>query len=94
MREMEYLNKKRLQVLETIKPICEAYGIKEYDYLVSEKGQSEILVIYDTKICCSSNSIGAIIQELTGYIFIMLWRERHLGAFQTQTKNVIMRHWL
>jgi len=94
MRDMEYLNEKRVQVLEVIKPICDAYGIKKYDYVVKETGQSETLVIYDTKIACSGNSISAVIQELTGYIFLMKWRERYLGVFETQTCNVIKKYWI
>lgn len=37
MEEFEYLQKKRLQVLEEIKPICDAFNIKDYDYIVQKK---------------------------------------------------------
>ena len=94
MTDKEYLIKKRLEVLEEIKPICEAFNIKKYDYVISDTGQRETLVIRDVKIGCSSNSISAVVQELVGYIFLMKWRERHLGAFQTQVKNVIKRYWI
>lgn len=94
MSDKEYLQKKRLEVLEEIKPICEAFNIKKYDYVISETGQSETLVIYDTKIGCSCNSISAVVQELVGYIFLMKWRDRSLGAFKTQTKNVIKEYWI
>ncbi len=94
MRDMKYLNQKRVIILDTIKPICEAYGITNYDYEIKETGQSEILVINGTRIGCSSNSINAVIQELTGYIFLMKWRDRYLGAFETQTCNVIRRYWI
>jgi len=94
MRNMEYLEAKRIEVLEAIKPICEAYGIVDYDYEVKETSQTEVLRIETVRIGCSSNSISAVIQELTGYIFIMTWRQRHLGAFAKQTKNVIRRYWL
>jgi len=96
MRDMEYLEKKRTKVLEAIKPICEAYGIPEteYDYEVQETGQSETLWINGTRIGCSSNSISAVITELTGYIFLSVWRERSLGHFETQVKNEIKRYWL
>ena len=93
MRDMEYLERKRLEVLEAIKPICDAYKIDDYDYEVKPEGQTEILRIYDTKIGCSHNSISGVIQELTGYIFIQQWRQRSLGAFEIQTKNVIKRYW-
>lgn len=91
---MEYLEIKRLEVLEAIKPICEAFNIKDYDYLIKSAGQREILRIGAVNIGCSGNSISAVIQELVGYIFIMVWRGRGLGTFDTQTKNVIRRYWI
>lgn len=91
---MEYLENKRLEVLEAIKPICEAFNISNYDYLVKSSGQRETLKIEDTYIGCSSNSVSAVIDELVGYIFICRWRGRSLGAFGTQTKNVIRLYWI
>ena len=92
---MKCLEKKRLEVLEAIKPICEAFEIKDYDYIVNPTGQTEILRIYDTEIGCSANSILAVKNELIGLIFIKEWcRYRSLGPFSTQTKNVIKRYWL
>jgi hypothetical protein len=89
------LQEKRIQVLEEIKPICEVFGIKDYDYIVYEKNRRETLIINDTSIGCSCNSIDAVVDELIGYIFINRWcRHRSLGAFGTQTKNVIKRYWL
>jgi hypothetical protein len=95
MRDMKCLEQKRLEVLEAIKPICDAFDIRDYDYIVSRTGQTEILRVYDTKIGCSANSIFAVKHELIGLIFIKEWcRYRSLGAFSTQTKNVIKRYWL
>ena len=95
MRDMESLERKRIEVLKEIKPICEAFDIKDYDYIVNPTGQTEILRVYDTKIGCSNNSILAVKIELIGLIFIKEWcRYRSLGAFSTQTKNVIKRYWL
>lgn len=95
MRDMESLERKRIEVLKEIKPICEAFDIKDYDYIVNPTGQKEILRVYDTKIGCSSNLILAVKHELIGLIFIKEWcRYRSLGAFSTQTKNVIKRYWL
>lgn len=91
---MKYLESKRLDVLEAIRPICEAHGIKDYDYIVKKSGQREILRVGTVNIGCSCNSITAVIQELVGYIFIMSWRGRGLGAFDTQAKNVIRRYWI
>ena len=39
---MEYLMKKRMQVLETIKPICKAFNIEDYNYIVQGTGQKEL----------------------------------------------------
>ena len=91
---MEQLEAKRIEVLEAIKPICEAFKINDYDYEVKDSGQRETLRIGNTRIGCSRNSISAVIDELVGYIFIMRWRDRNLGAFSVQTKNVIKRWWI
>lgn len=92
---MQYLENKRLEVLETIEPICKAFNIKDYDYIVKPTGQKETLRLGDIKIGCDSNSISAVIDELIGYIFITRWcRNRYLGTFSTQTKNVIKQYWL
>lgn len=95
MRDMEYLQLKRLEVLNQIRPICEAFQITDYDYELKDTGQTEMLRIEDTRIACSMNSISATVNELIGYIFIKIWcRDRSLGAFEAQTKNVITRYWM
>lgn len=90
----EDLNQKRHDVLEAIAPICSAFKIDDYDYIVSETGQSETLRIYDTHIGCSCNSIEAIIDELIGYLFVKRYcRHRSIGAFQPRMINEIRRYW-
>lgn len=89
---IEYLYKKRLQVLEEIKPICDAFKIDKYDYLVEDC--KERLKINDQLIGCDSNSIYAIKQELIGYIFVCYFKERSLGAFKKQTFNQIKGYWI
>ena len=91
---MKDLEAKRIEVLEAIKPICEAFKINDYDYEVKDSGQRETLRIGNTRIGCSCNSISAVIDELVGYIFIMRWRDRNLGAFSVQTTNVIKKWWI
>ena len=91
---MEQLEAKRIEVLEAIKPICEAFKINDYDYEVKDSGQRETLRIGNTRIGCSCNSISGVIEELVGYIFIARWKDRYLGAFSIQTKNVIKRYWI
>lgn len=91
----EYLIKKRIEVLDAIKPICEAFNITDYDYEINTEKGTEILRIYDVKIGCSCNSILAVKNELIGFIFLRTWcRYRSLGAFDTQCKNVIKRYWI
>ena len=91
----DYLIEKRIEVLEKIKPICEAFGIKDYDYIVDTKKRSERLRVYETEIGCSCNSISAVVDELVGYIFINTFcKNRSLGAFGPQTKNRIKEHWI
>lgn len=92
---MEHLQDKRLKVLEAIKPICEAYGIKDYDYIVKETGQTETLRIHGDHIGCSLNSVSAVIDKLTGWIFVRIYcKNKYIGAFKTQTLNAIKRYWI
>ena len=93
--DKEYLEKTRLDVLDTIKPICEAFIIDDYDYEINAEGQTEVLRVCDVRIGCSCNSIDAVKHELIGFIFLRTWcRYRSLGAFDTQCKNVIKRYWI
>lgn len=95
MEEFEYLQSKRIEVLKEIAPICEAFNISDYDYIVKPTGHKEILRIGEVEIGCSLNSIDAVIDELIGYIFITRWcKRRYLGAFSTQAKNVIKQYWI
>lgn len=95
MKNLENLQKKRLDVLKAIKPICEAFNITDYDYIVKETGQTETLRIHDTRIGCSCNSNEAVVMELIGWIFVKIYcRNRHIGAFKKQTLNVIKQYWL
>ena len=92
MENTEYLQKKREEALERIKPICEAFNINDYDYEI-EAGREQ-LRIYDTRIGCSLNSLSAIRDELIGWIFVNTFcKNRSLGAFEKQTLNMIKQHW-
>lgn len=91
----KYLIEKRMEILNVIKPICDAFEITDYDYEVDTEKGTEILRIYDVRIGCSCNSILAVKNELIGFIFLRTWcRYRSLGAFDTQSKNVIKRYWI
>lgn len=92
----EDLQAKRRDVLEAISPICNAFKIDDFDYIISETGkQDETLRIYDTYIGCSCNSIEAIINELIGWLFVTRFcKYRSIGAFRKQTLNAIKTYWL
>lgn len=87
----EDLNKKRNEVLEAIAPICAAFKIDDYDYIVSEAGQHETLRIYDTRIGCSCNSIDAVIDEFIGYLFV---NTNAPMAAQPAKTNAAMKAWM
>ncbi|OHE41506.1 MAG: hypothetical protein A2Y16_05550 [Tenericutes bacterium GWF2_57_13] len=87
-----YLVKKRLEILDAIATKCAAFGIENYDYIIEEDLQ-EYLVLEGQSICCSSNSVWGVEQELLAYIFVS--RNRHsLGAFEKQTVNRIKQYWV
>lgn len=89
----DYLIEKRLEALEAIRPICEAFRITDYDYEVNTETGSEYLRIEDTQIRCDCNSMGAIKQELVGWIFLNAWKDRTLGAFDKQARKHIRQYW-
>lgn len=90
----KYLEEKRLKVLKEIKPICEAFNITEYDYIITPTG-GERLKLYSTEIGCASNSLSAIIDELVGWLFVDTFaKNRWLGHFETQTLNQIKKWWI
>lgn len=86
------LTEKRIEVIEKIKPICSAFEINDYDYIID--GNREYLKLDDTLICCDWNSISAIIDELIGYLFVKRFcKSRSIGAFRTQAINAVTVHW-
>jgi len=86
---------KRNEVLTEIKPIMEAFQITNYDYIVKDFGQTETLVINEIGIGCSCNSVGAIINEIIGYLFVTSFKKfRYLGNFETQTLNRVKEYWM
>lgn len=87
----EYLKEKRIKVLETIKPICKAFKIIDYDYIVDGKIYRETLKLNNTYIGCTMNSIEATVNEILKYLVIK--RNISLGAFQNQTTHYLTRHW-
>ncbi len=64
----DYYDKKRETVLETIKPICEAFEITDYGYEIKDNGQVEILIVEGTGLDCTCNSIAATVRTLVHHI--------------------------
>lgn len=95
----EYNRQKRQRVLDMIKPLCEIFNIKEYDYKIIEKTDdgyytNEFLWLDGQKIGCCGNSEESSFYEAVGYVIIERYcRWRSLGAFDKQTKNHIKRFW-
>ena len=96
----EYNKQKRQNVLDKIKPLCELFHIKEYDYIIEEKSENgyytgEYLLLDGQKIGCCGNSEESTFYEAVGYVIIKRYcKWRNLGAFEKQTKNYIKRYWL
>lgn len=93
MNDKEYLEQKRLEVLEEIKPICEVFNI-EYDYIIGKYGTfSETLVLNRQEIGCSMNSISAVKIELIGYIFVKYYCKENWWYHKPQTLKYIKQYW-
>lgn len=90
----EYLAKKRKEVLSTIEPMLKAFGIEDFDYVITNKNQ-EVLVIQGQKIGCTFNSISAIVNEVIGYLFVNIWaRNNGSMPFKAQTLNFVKHYWI
>lgn len=66
-KERAYRELKRERILEQIKPMAEAFGIKDIDYWPDE---GEYLVLDGQKIACGGNSDYAVVKELIQYLFV------------------------
>lgn len=75
MSAEEYREIKRNKVLEVIKPICEAFEIEDYDYIIN--AGIERLIVEGQAICCSCNSIGATVNQLINYIWLKSYAKSH-----------------
>lgn len=90
-----YLEEKKKEVLLAITPICGAFGIKDFDYIVDSEKEIERLKLRGTLIGCRGNSVSAIIDEVIGYLFATIYcKNRSAGAFEEQTLNVVRRYWI
>lgn len=90
----EYKDHKREKVIEVIKPICDAFGIRNYDYIVDVKKGIERLVLEGQQIMCMENSIGATVEELVGYIFVKMYMPEKYWSFKPQTRAYIKQYWV
>ena len=82
---------KRQTVLDTIKPICDVFGITDYDYIITK--EKERLIVEDVEIGCRDNSIGATVMELINYIWIETVADNRITPFHKQTLNSLKRYW-
>lgn len=92
-RDIDYLSHKRQEVLDNIKPICEVFGIEKYDYEINIDTSSETLVLNDTRIGCSYNSMSVIIEEVIGYIFIKIYCKNRWWYHKPQTEKAVKKYW-
>lgn len=83
---------KREKVLQVIKPICETFEIKGYDYILNN--EKERLVVEGQEIGCRLNSIGATVMELLNYIWINTVAKNKYFCFQKQCLNALKRYWI
>lgn len=88
--DKEYYEKKKIDVLERLKPIADLIGI-DLDYHAYD-GTREYLICDDQRICTNCTSLYGIENEFWGYVFIKKY-DRWLGHFEKQTKNVIREYW-
>lgn len=87
----DYYEQKRLLVLETIKPICEAFEISDYDYIIDDMG--ERLSVEGQEIGCTCNSIGATVRELINYIWIKSGCIDKVYYFRAAVENRLKAYW-
>ena len=92
--EKTYYIDKRDVVLETIEPICKAFGINDYDYIIDTQRGIERLVIEGQAIGCMSNSISATVEELIAYIFIKSYAKERYWTHKPQTLTALKRYWI
>jgi phosphatidylglycerophosphatase A len=86
---------KRTEMLTAITPICEVFGIKDFDYIIESENHIERLKLNNTLIGCASDSVSAVIDEIIGYLFVTRFcKNRSIGAFRTQTLNRVREYWI
>ncbi len=81
---------KKEEVLKELGSIAKALNIV-IDYVVEDT--REYLVCDKTKICTNGTSIHGIREEFFGYVFLLEWKHRYLGAFDQQTRRYIKQFW-
>ena len=94
----KYYKLKRETVLNTIKPICDAFGIVDYDYVIELDREGlplkEQLYVEGQSINCFGNSIGAVVKELINFVWISSGICDRLCHFREQTLNQLKTSWL
>lgn len=92
MDNKEYLKLKRETVLNTIKPICKAFEIDNYDYII--KDGREYLLVEDTEIGCSMNSISATVRQLVNYIWMnIVYPNMYIAGTEENIYKGLTQYW-
>lgn len=85
------LKELRQKVVEKIKPICSAFEIYDYDFLVGYGNQC--LKLNNVKINCTYNSEEAILNELIGYLFVTKYAEMNYIGNSEEVLETIKCKW-
>lgn len=86
------MKSKKEEVIEELGEIAKLLNIK-LDYVEDKEKNREYLVCDNTKICTNATSVYGIREEFFGYVFLLEWKRRYLGAFDKQTRNYIKQYW-
>ncbi|AMC94239.1 hypothetical protein AOC36_09660 [Erysipelothrix larvae] len=90
VKDKEYYEKKRNEVIERLKPIGDQIGIK-VDYVIDFENNREYLTCNGQNICTNSTSLYGIENEFWGYVFLNKYERYH--SFRKHQENVIKRYW-
>lgn len=95
----KYHKQKRQRILDKLKPLCNIFHIKNYDYEIIELTEdgyytSEYLYLDGQQIGCYGSGEEAVFDEVLGYLIVKRYcRNHNLRAFHKQTINYIKRYW-
>lgn len=81
------------EIKKAIKPFCKIFGIK-YEYFIIMPNV-ELLYLNGQQIKCTGDTVEQIRDKVIAYIFVKYYcKNNSIGAFQSQTLNVIKKDWI